>query len=114
MYQLATMRRIGKDDIDSVSEEDLKRDYHYMKENGEKGINIYQKMQEDILHQLTLGGLTSGQLENFLEAWQNVKDLDKASGDALNPNAKKYQNLATARANVIRLLASIEANSPGK
>lgn len=54
MYNIIAQRRIGKDNVKSVDPLTLMREFSYEKDDGTTGINLYQKAQEEILHQLTL------------------------------------------------------------
>lgn len=58
--------------------------------------------------------MTSGQLEAFLDAWKNVEALYENGQNEDHPRQKTHANLAAARANVIRVMAAMEAKSPGK
>lgn len=58
--------------------------------------------------------MTSGELETFLDAWKNVEALYENGQNDEHPRQKVHERLAAARANIIRVGAAMEAQSPGK
>lgn len=61
-----------------------------------------------------MNGLDTKQIAQFRVDLDNVRELYKLSKDEKNKRSDIHGRLATARANIARVIGQIESNSPGK